>query len=141
MKKNQKYLLIVLNLKKSQPKINFFDFFLKKSYNWSVGVILKFLLIKEKSIRRSFKGLKILLSFAIKKILKYFEKRNYILKIKGLKSYVTKVIRLLDLFLMQLKIDFFFFLTFKSWDKKKIKSCKNIKRRVKKRLILMEKKK
>ena len=136
----KKILIITLNLCKQHPKINLYDNFLKKNLNWSVGVLLKYLNISEKNIRRSFKGLKILINFILKKINKNFNNYNIILKIKGLKKNIVKIFNLFDLIFNNFKLNFFFISIFKNWDKKKIKILRFIKRRIRKKLIKIDNK-
>jgi hypothetical protein len=78
--------------KTSQLKINYIDIKEDESQHYTIGGILSLLeLMVSKSVRRNIKGVKILLIFLIKKIMKEYRNKNCILHIKGLSKLYLKI--------------------------------------------------
>ena len=72
--------LLILNLKKKQPKINFIDLKLDKKYIYSIGLVLKILNTFKKSNRRVTLMLKNVITFVFKKHFQNIDSLMFIIK-------------------------------------------------------------
>ena len=134
----KKLLIVVFNFVDFHPKINLIDFFKNINYNFSIGFVLKNLKLKGKRYRRSSKGFKILSSFFLKFIKSRYKDYNVFIRVKGLKKYSSDLLKLFNFFFSKMRVISFFLVPFKSWDNKKIRKYRFIKRRIRKKLIKID---
>ena len=132
-------LYFAIVFKTLQLKLNYTDIKNFKSQFYSIGILLSLLkLIISKSVRRNIKGIKILMTFFLKKIIKQYRNKNCILNIKGLSKLYLKIFYFLGDLFENLNIKNLIWIPLKSWNKNNIKIVKSIKRRIKKKLIKLE---
>jgi len=136
---NEIDLYFAIIFKSLQLKINYTDIKKFKSQFYSIGILLALLkLIISKSVRRNIKGIKIILTFFLKKVSKQYRNKNCILNIKGLSKLYLKIFYFLSDLFEYLNVKNIIWIPLKSWNKTNIKIVKSIKRRIKKKLIKLE---
>lgn len=129
--------IMLINFKNKQLKFNVLDLNLKKKFVYSVGLILKILDLYKKSNRRATGMVKHLVNFILKKYyFLEFEKLNKVfLIVKGLRKNFIKLLYFFKLIIAKFNVNLFYINPLKSFNLKKIKKHRSIKKRVYKKLI------
>lgn len=123
--------IIILNLKKRQPKLNFIDLKLNKKYIYTIGLVLKILNIFKKCNRRVPAMIKNVISFTLKKHALEISKLLFI--VKGFDKKLLKMIYMFKLIFSSLFM--FYIQPLKTYRLFKIKKKRSIKRRIFKKLV------
>jgi len=125
---------MLANFKDKQPKVNIIDIQKNKTYNFSIGLILKILNLYKKSSRKNIMFLKYLISYIIKK--NFISTSKIIFILKGFAKNYVKLIYFFKLIINQFNISIFYLNPIKQFNKNiNLKKKRAIKRRIFKKLI------
>lgn len=127
--------IILVNFKNRQPKLNFTDLKFKKTFIYSLGLILDLSVEYKKSVRRNILMLKYLINFLLKNKLNSLITNSNFLVFKGFRKSLVKLIYNFKYIFTKLKVDLFLIKPLKSLNLTGIKKTRSIKRRVYKKLV------
>lgn len=123
--------IIILNLKKRQPKLNFVDLKCNKKYIYTIGLVLKILNVFKKCNRRVPLMIKNVVTFVLKKHISDLNKIMFI--VKGFSKKIIKMVYMFKSIFNSLSM--LYIQPLKTYKIINIKKKRSIKRRIFKKLV------